>query len=214
MLKYCQANKVMLRDRPNHFLSVCCQPASLSPNAQGIYEVIAGNSRSCLWSLPQCCCRLNAFYIPLQRFSCPAPWKWIAWQASGGLWKGKRSSMRTHLAELLLGVASVRSADLLHHLVLSDFDRTQCKRFDLQRTGKGTCKKSSPTLLTVFFCSSVYGTRTKHPHQTHLSTDSWFVWQEANANVLFCNLHNLIITSAKKRSWCNHILRIKWSMHA
>ena len=50
----------MLCDRPNHFLSLCCQPTALCPNAQGIYEVIAGNSRSYCTS----CSLISASMLP------------------------------------------------------------------------------------------------------------------------------------------------------
>lgn len=132
----------MLCYRPKHFLSVCCQPTGLFfPNAQRIYEVISGSSRSYYTSCPlisasvflSSACSL----YPTSGVPCLGLWKWIAWLSEGGQWKGERSRLRTHLAELLLWVAPVWSTEFrLHRLVLADFHRTQRQRLDLERKAK------------------------------------------------------------------------------
>lgn len=61
--------------------------------------------------------------------------------------KVKGLGQSANLTELLLGVAPVWSAQLLHRLALADFHRTYRQRFNLQRTKEEKIIKSCLDLL-------------------------------------------------------------------
>lgn len=65
-----------------------------------------------------------------------------------------------HLAELLLGVAPVWSAELLHCLGLADFHRTQGQRLDLQTKRKTLLILSSAPWEAVIYA---YSSRQERP---------------------------------------------------
>lgn len=61
--------------------------------------------------------------------------------------KVKGLAQRANLTELLLRIAPVWSAQLLHRLALADFHRTYRQRFNLQRTKEEKIIKSCLDLL-------------------------------------------------------------------
>lgn len=77
----------------------------------------------------------------------------------GGIEKVKGLAQRAHLTELLLRVAPVWSAQLLHRLALADFHRTYRQWLNLQRKQEEEIIKSCLELLnwTTNQCCSLRG---------------------------------------------------------